>query len=165
MIDQQARYARGNVSKKDFSKIIREFEKFQKLPSEKKRPKHEPIDSYFYLSRQLAKCIMGADTLNWQDYGVYKEMNAPPSNFYSLDEDESKHIIVHRTLSQNCSANKDQLRKSIVNKNWLKNYSADVDKICSTEIDISEYTITKQKDTDYEESSITKEVLSYLNIF
>ena len=48
---KKARYAIGNVSKKELSKIIREFEKFEKLPSEKKRPKHEPTDRYFYLAR------------------------------------------------------------------------------------------------------------------
>ena len=42
-----ARYAIRNVSKKELSKIIREFEKFEKLPYEKKSPKHEPTDSYF----------------------------------------------------------------------------------------------------------------------
>ena len=42
---KKARYAIGNVSKKYLSKIIREFEKFDKLPSEKKSPEHEPTDS------------------------------------------------------------------------------------------------------------------------
>ena len=37
---KKARYAIGNASKKDLSKIIREFEKFEKLPYEKKRTKH-----------------------------------------------------------------------------------------------------------------------------
>ena len=50
---KKARYSIGNVSKKDLSKIIREFEKFEKLPSDKKRPKHEPNDSNFYLARQI----------------------------------------------------------------------------------------------------------------
>ena len=48
---KKSRYAIGNASKKDLSKIIREFEKFEKLPYEKKRPKHEPTGSYFYLAR------------------------------------------------------------------------------------------------------------------
>ena len=61
---KKARYAIGNISKKDVSKIIREFEKFEKLPYEKKKSKHEPTDSYFYLARQLVKCIMRSDTLN-----------------------------------------------------------------------------------------------------
>ena len=97
-------YAIGNVSKKDLSNIIREFDKFEKLTYEKKRPKHEPSDSYFYLSRQLAKCIMRSDNLNWHDYGSYKEMTAPSSNFYSTDEDKSKRIIVNKTLLQKYSA-------------------------------------------------------------
>ena len=61
---KKARYAIVNVSKKYLSKIIREFEKFEKLPSEKKRPKNEPTDSYFYLARQISKCMMRSDTLN-----------------------------------------------------------------------------------------------------
>ena len=40
-----------------------------------------------------------------------------------------------------------------------------MEKLCSTEIDISEYTITEKKDAEYEESSVTKEVRSYFNIF
>ena len=37
---KKSRYAIVNVSKKDLSKIIREFEKFEKLPYERKSPKH-----------------------------------------------------------------------------------------------------------------------------
>ena len=40
-----------------------------------------------------------------------------------------------------------------------------MDKLCSTKIDISEYTITEQKDAEYEKYSVTKEVPSYFNIF
>ena len=80
-------YAIGNVSKKDLSIIIREFETFEKLPNEKKRPKHEPTDSYFYLARHLAKCMMRADTINWHNYGGYTEMTDPSSNVYSTNED------------------------------------------------------------------------------
>ena len=42
---KKARYAIGNVSEKDIYKNIREFEKIEKLPYEKKRPKPEPIES------------------------------------------------------------------------------------------------------------------------
>ena len=85
---KKSRYAIRNVSKKDLSKIIREFETIEKLPYAKKRPKHEPTDSYFYLARQLAKCMMRSDTLNWHDYGGHTEMTAPSLNIYSTDEDE-----------------------------------------------------------------------------
>ena len=47
----------------------------------------------------------------------------------------------------------------------MQNYSAEVDEKCSTEKDISEYTITEQKDAESNESSVTKEVLIYFNIF
>ena len=77
---QNTRYAIGNVSKKDPSKNIREFERFERLPYEKKFPKHEPTDSYCYLARQLVKCMMRSDDLNWHDYGSYMEMTAPSSN-------------------------------------------------------------------------------------
>ena len=40
-----ARYAIGNVSEKDLSKIIKEIEKIEKLTYKKKRPKHEPTES------------------------------------------------------------------------------------------------------------------------
>ena len=39
-----------------------------------------------------------------------------------------------------------KIKKSIVNKTLSQNYSADVDKLCSTEEEKPEYTITEQKD-------------------
>ena len=55
-IYKKVRNAIRYVSKKDPSNIIREFEKFEKLLYEKKRPKDELTDRYFYLARQLVKC-------------------------------------------------------------------------------------------------------------
>ena len=77
---KKARYAIVNVIEKDISKIIREFEKFEKLLYENKRPKFEPTESYFQLSRQLAKCMMRSDTLNWYNHGGYTKMTDPYSN-------------------------------------------------------------------------------------
>ena len=79
---KKARYAIVNVSKKDLSMIINEFEKFDKLPYENNRPKHETTDIYFYLSIQLVKCMMIADALNWHGYGGYTKMIAPSSNVF-----------------------------------------------------------------------------------
>ena len=139
-------YTIVNFSKKDLSKIIREFERFEKLPYEKKRPKHDPNDSYFYLARELENCMMRSDALSCHSYGVYTEMTAPSSNICSTDKDKSKRIIVHETLSQSCSANKDESNRSIANKHLLHNYSVDVYELCSTEEDKSECTITEQQD-------------------
>ena len=59
---------------KDLSKIIREFEKLPYKSYERRRPKHEPTHSYFYLSRHLVKCMMIADALNSHVYPVRTEM-------------------------------------------------------------------------------------------
>ena len=48
---KKSRYAIGNVSKKYLSNIIKEFENLSYESYEKKRPKHEPTDSHFYLER------------------------------------------------------------------------------------------------------------------
>ena len=85
---KNARYAIGNVSKKDLSEIIKEFEKIEKLPYNKKRPKHEPTDSYFHLARQLGKFMMRSDKLNWYDHDGYTEISAPSSNVNVTDEDK-----------------------------------------------------------------------------
>ena len=42
---KKSRYTIVNVSKKDLYKIIKEFERFDKLSYEKKRPKHETTHS------------------------------------------------------------------------------------------------------------------------
>ena len=62
---KKARYAIVNVSKKYPSKIIREFEKLERLPYEKKSRKHEPTDSYFYLAMQPANFMTRAHAFNW----------------------------------------------------------------------------------------------------
>ena len=72
-------------------------------------------------------------------------MTDQSSNVYSTDEDESKRIIVHETLSQNCSANEEKSKQIIVNKTLSRNYSAEVDELYTTEEDKSEYTITNKK--------------------
>ena len=64
------RYAILNFIKKDLSNIIGEFLKLPYESYEEKRPKHEPNDSYFYLARQIAKCMMKFDALNLDVYPV-----------------------------------------------------------------------------------------------
>ena len=46
--------------------------------------------SYFHLARQIAKCTMISDQLNWHDHGGYMEITAPSLNVNVTDEDESK---------------------------------------------------------------------------
>ena len=42
---KKARYAIGNVSMKELSKIIREFEKLPYKSYERRRPKHDPTEN------------------------------------------------------------------------------------------------------------------------
>ena len=86
---KKASYTIGDVSKKDFYEIIKEFVKFDKLPYEKRRPKHEPTDSYFNLARQCAKFMVRSNNLNWYDHVDYTEMTAPSLNITATDEDKS----------------------------------------------------------------------------
>ena len=84
---KKTRYDIVNVSDEELSKIIKDFEKIEKLPYEKKRPKHEPTDSYFYPARQLVKCMMISDNLNWHNHGGYTEMTALSLNVNVTDKE------------------------------------------------------------------------------
>ena len=92
----------------------------------KKRPKHDPTDSYFHLARQLAKCMMISNNLNWNNHGGYTKMTAPSLNVNATDEDELKRIIVHKGLSDNCSTEVSKLKHSIVNETLSQNNFTDV---------------------------------------
>ena len=125
------------------------------------------LTATFFLARQLAKCMMIYDTLNWYNYGGYTEMTDPSLNVYSTDEDESKRIIVHEGLSQSCSSNEDKSKQSIVNKTLSQNCYADVDKLCSTDKEISEYTITKKKTQSIRNLQLQRKcrvILTYWNV-
>ena len=54
----------------DLLNIIREFETFTYKRYDRKRLKHDPAESYFYLARKLAKCMMRADALSLHVYPV-----------------------------------------------------------------------------------------------
>ena len=71
------RYAITNFSLKDISNIIKELEKFPYEGYVRNRPKHEPTENYFYLERQLDKCMMRADTFNSHVYPVRNQMTSP----------------------------------------------------------------------------------------
>ena len=99
--------------------------------------------------------MMRSDKLNWHDHGGYTKITAPSLNVNVTDEDKSKEIIVHKTLSKNKSKDVSKSKRNIINKTLSQNNSADV----------SENTITELKDEEHKELSVTKEVKSYFNIF
>ena len=132
---KKARYAIGIVSEKDISKIIKDFEKIEKIPYEKKRPEHEPTESYFHLERQLANCMIISDNLNWYHHCGYTKMTAPYSNVNVMNEGESKHSIINKNLSQSCSTNEKKSKHCTVNKPLLQKCSADDNRLRFTKED------------------------------
>ena len=68
---KKARYTIGNFSEKDPYRIIRDFDKIDKLPYDNKRPKNDPTGSYFHLEIQLSKCMMISDNINCHNHGSY----------------------------------------------------------------------------------------------
>ena len=115
---KKERQSIGNVSKKDLSKVIREFEKLPYEIYERKRPKHEPTGSYFYLSRHISKCMIRADALNSHIYPVRMEMtatkNIPTSYICSTGERKLKELPVGKTLLQICSTDKGESKGIVV---------------------------------------------------
>ena len=130
---KKAKYAIVNVIKKDPWKIIKKFDKLPYETYEKKSPKHEPTDSYFYLARQLVKCMMRSDAFNSHVYPVRTEITALYSHVCCTDKDESKRIIMHETLSQNCYMDEGESKRSIINKNLPQKSSADEAELSFTE--------------------------------
>ena len=108
---KKSRHVIVNVSKKELSNIIREFEKLPYESYEKKRPKHEPTDSYFYLARHLVKWMMRADALNSENYPLRTEMSGtkhiPTSHVCSTDKSELKEFLVDKKLLHICSTDED----------------------------------------------------------
>ena len=111
--------------------------------------------SYFHPVRQLAKCMMRSDELNWHIHGSYAEITAPSSNVNVTDEDESKEIIVHKNLLENKSKDVSESECNIVHKTLSQNNSADV----------PDNVITELEDDENKEPSVTEKVTSYFNIF
>ena len=106
--------------------------------------------------------MMRFNALDLHVYPVRTEMTTPSSHVCSMDEDESKGIIMHKTLSQNCSTDEDKSKGIIVNKTLSRSCSTDKDELCSMKEDKSECTITKQKDAKNE---VTYDVPNYFNAF
>ena len=70
----------------------------------RKRPKHEPIESYFIYKYSFAKCMVRSDAFNLHVDPVRTEINDTQnihiSHICSLDEIKSKGIIADKNLSQ-----------------------------------------------------------------
>ena len=70
--------------------------------------------------------MMRSDKFNRHDHGGYTEMTALSSNVDVTDEEESKEIIVNKTLLENNSKNVIESERTIVNETLSENNSKDV---------------------------------------
>ena len=70
--------------------------------------------------------MIRSDQLNWHVHGSYAEETAPSSNVNVTGEDESKEIIVHKTLSDNQYKDVSESECNIVHETLSQNNSADV---------------------------------------
>ena len=68
--------------------------------------------------------MMRSDQLNRYDHGSYAKKTAPPSKVNLTDEEESKEIIVHETLSENQYKDVSESECNIVHKTLSQNNSA-----------------------------------------
>ena len=86
---------------KDISKVIKEFEKFRYKGYVRNSTTHELTDSYFYLSRQMTKCMMIYDALNSHVEPARTETNGTQQimilHVCDFDESKSKDILADET--------------------------------------------------------------------
>ena len=70
--------------------------------------------------------MMRYDKLTRHDHGGSTEMTAPSLNVNVRDEEESKEIIVRKTLSENNYKDVSESERNIVNETLSQNNSAGV---------------------------------------
>ena len=99
--------------------------------------------------------MMRSDQLNQQVYGIYRGKTAPSSNVNVTDKNESKEIIVDKTLLENKYKDISKSECNIVSEALSQNNSADV----------PNNDITELKYDEHKEPSVIAKVTSYSNIF
>ena len=155
---KKARYAIRNVSMKDLSNIIKDFEKTVNVPYVKRIPKHEPVSSYYHMVWFIAECMLRSCENNHHVHDVhdvYAEEMAPPSNANDTEKEKSREFIMHKRLSENLSMDVSESECNIVNETLSQNNSSDV----PTNV------ITEMKYDEHIEPSVSDKGSSYFNIF
>ena len=68
----------------------------------RKRSKHEPTDSHFYLSRHISKCMMESDALNLDIYPIRTKMTGmqhiPMLRVFCMDKSDSTEFLAEENL-------------------------------------------------------------------
>ena len=98
---------------------------------------------------------MRSDEHNQRVHGSYAEETAPSSNVNVTDEDESKEIIMHKTLLEYLSMDVSKSECNIVHETLAQNNSSDIMTNVNTELKYDEHI----------EPSVIDKGSSYFNIF
>ena len=121
---KNTRYAITNFSSRDISNNINEFEKFTYKGYVRNRPKHEPTDSYFYLSRHISKCMIRVDVFNSHIEPVRTKITGtqkiPISHVCDSNDSESKRIIVDENLLKVCSTDEKESESVIIDEGSME---------------------------------------------
>ena len=96
--------------------------------------------------------MMRSDPFNRHDHSSYAENTTPSSSVNATDEDESKEIIVHETLSENQYKDVRKSECNIVHETLSQNNSAD----------IPANVITELKDEEHKKPSVTEKLTIFL---
>ena len=99
--------------------------------------------------------MVRSDEHNRHMHGSYAEETDPSSKVNVTDKEESKEVIVHKTLSENQSKDVSESECNIVHETLSQKNSADIPDNVTTEL----------KDDEHKEPSVTEKVTIYFNIF
>ena len=99
--------------------------------------------------------MMRSNKHNWHIHGSYAEETAPSSNVNVTDKDESKEIIVQKTLSENHSKDVSESECNIVYETLSQNNS----------VEVTENVIMELKYDEHNKASVIGKTTSYFNIF
>ena len=116
------RYAIGNVSNKDLSKIIREFENCLMKVTRRRVPNMRLL-TVNLPSKKAGKVYDESRCPQPTRLSCRKENYSSVLTHFSTDEDKSKEIILNKNLSQSYSMNEYKCKGIIVNKTLSQIFS------------------------------------------
>ena len=117
---KNSRYAIRNVSKKEILKIMRNFDKLPFQSYQRRRNKHEPNVSYFYLARQLEQCLMRTNELNSHVYPVSTKIYRRPNVRTRTNQKAplSTNVLQRKTIQNALTKILTNKKRQIMRQSW-----------------------------------------------
>ena len=166
---KKARYAITNVSMKDISKIIKDFEKLPFKGYVRKRLKHKPTDGFFYLKIQLTECMTREDALNLHVDPVKQKLMASnifrPCTFMIWTRADQKRSLKGKTLLKVCSTDKSKSQTVIGDESSTEDRKSEsVHKSINTNEEKYAIDETENKETSVTDNSVINRTICF-NLF